>query len=184
MKIYQIRRRQELATTLDETWEFFSDPRNLQSITPKYMNFEVKRGFEEERMEPGMIIAYKVSPLLGIKLDWVTEITHVKEKEFFIDEQRFGPYKFWHHKHSFLETANGVMVQDVINYALPLGPLGRVANAFIIRQQLNEIFTYREKALKKRFSIIEPTPERTPSKTSQTKASDRHPPAPPVPGEM
>lgn len=96
-----------------------------------------------EKMYPGQIIEYKVSPMLGIKLHWVTEITHVQDKEYFVDEQRFGPYAFWHHKHFLKETKEGVVMYDEVHYKAPMGVLGRMANALFIERQLKQIFDYR-----------------------------------------
>lgn len=142
MKVYKKETVQHINTTLDECWAFFSSPGNLQKITPKTMGFEIT-DFDNQLMYAGQIIQYKISPLLGLKLNWVTEITKVKDKTYFIDEQRFGPYSFWHHKHFFEATANGVKMTDVVHYALPLGFLGRIMNALIVKNKLNEIFDYR-----------------------------------------
>ena len=94
-----------------------------------------------------MIITYKVSPLLGIKLNWMTEITHVKDKEYFVDEQRFGPYALWHHQHHFKEVDGGVHMTDLVHYAIPYGFIGRLANSFIVRSKLKKVFDYREAAI-------------------------------------
>lgn len=98
-----------------------------------------------------MIIGYKVSPVLGIKTTWITEITHVKEQEYFVDEQRVGPYKVWHHQHMLEPTKNGVLMKDIVSYQPPFGLLGTIANKLIIRKKLKEIFEYRRKALEERF---------------------------------
>lgn len=142
MKVYKKESVQYINATLDECWDFFSKPQNLQRITPKSMGFEVT-DFDGQSMYEGQIIQYKISPLFGVKLNWVTEITKVKDKAYFIDEQRFGPYSFWHHKHFFEETPNGVKMTDVVHYALPLGFLGRIVNAVIVKKELKEIFDYR-----------------------------------------
>ena len=102
-------------------------------------------------MYPGMIISYKVSPLLGIKVKWVTEITHIKEKEYFIDEQRIGPYSMWHHQHKILPIKSGVLMTDIVTYKPPFGFLGTLSNKIFIKKQLDEIFNFRESAIKKRF---------------------------------
>lgn len=142
MKIYKLQTVQHIETDLDKCWEFFSSPENLQTLTPKNMGFEIT-DFDGKSMYQGQIIQYKVSPLLAIKLPWVTEITHVKENQFFIDEQRFGPYALWHHKHFFEPTENGVIMTDLVHYALPMGVLGRLMNSLIIENRLKEIFDYR-----------------------------------------
>jgi ligand-binding SRPBCC domain-containing protein len=133
--------------SLDEAWEFFSNPANLNNITPAYMRFRIlnKSG---ERMYPGQIITYTVRPLLGIPLFWMTEITHVKEKEYFVDEQRRGPYALWHHTHFFKNVPGGVEMTDIVHYRLPFGPLGRLLHWLFVRKQLNDIFDYRFTVLK------------------------------------
>jgi ligand-binding SRPBCC domain-containing protein len=142
MKVYKKETVQHINASLEECWTFFSSPSNLQKITPKTMGFEIT-DFDNQSMYAGQIIQYKISPLLGLKLNWVTEITKVKDKMYFIDEQRFGPYSFWHHKHFFEVTSSGVKMTDVVHYALPLGFLGRIVNALIVKNKLNEIFDYR-----------------------------------------
>ena len=142
MKVYKKETVQHINASLDECWEFFSNPRNLQKITPESMGFKIT-DFDSQSMYPGQIIQYKVSPLLGLKINWTTEITQVKDRAYFIDDQRFGPYSFWHHKHFFEATATGVKMTDVIHYSLPFGFLGRIVNALIVKNKLKEIFDYR-----------------------------------------
>jgi ligand-binding SRPBCC domain-containing protein len=142
MRVYKKESVQHINATLDECWAFFSSPGNLQKITPKTMGFEIT-DFDKKSMYAGQIIQYKISPLLGLKLSWVTEITKVKDKMYFIDEQRFGPYSFWHHKHFFEATPSGVKMTDVVHYALPMGFLGRIINVLIVKNKLEEIFDYR-----------------------------------------
>lgn len=138
--------------TKDECWDFFSSPQNLKRITPDYMGFDIVEG-GNKRMFAGQIIAYKVSPVLGIKNDWVTEITHVKEGDFFVDEQRFGPYKFWYHKHFFEEIEGGMRCIDEIHY-LPPTFLAPILNKLMIRPKLEEIFDYRTRALREIFGEV------------------------------
>lgn len=149
--MYQYTSRQELATTIDQAWNFLSDPKNLKRITPDYMGFDIISG-AERKMFPGQIIQYRLTPVLGIPFRWVTEITHVQEGEFFVDEQRFGPYTFWHHKHFIKKTENGVVMEDIVDYKLPLGPLGWLAHALFVRAKVKQIFDYREKALNEIFN--------------------------------
>jgi len=149
--MYQYTSRQELATTIDQAWTFLSDPKNLKRITPDYMGFDIISG-AERKMFPGQIIQYRLTPVLGIPFRWVTEITHVQEGEFFVDEQRFGPYTFWHHKHFIKKTSNGVVMEDIVDYKLPLGPLGWLAHALFVRAKVKQIFDYREKALNEIFN--------------------------------
>lgn len=136
---------------MEECWSFFSNPKNLQKITPQDMGFQIA-DFDDKKMYPGQLIQYKVSPLLGLKLFWVTIITVVKDNSYFVDEQRFGPYAMWHHKHFFEATENGVKMTDVVHYALPLGFLGRIMNSLVVKKKLTEIFSYREKMVDKMFN--------------------------------
>lgn len=151
MAFYQLQKQQFIPASLDEVWNFISSPQNLKEVTPKYMGFEVTSENLPKKMYPGMIISYRVKPLLGIPLTWVTEITQVVDKHFFVDEQRIGPYSLWHHQHIIDQVEGGVMMTDIVSYKPPLGVLGRIANALIIRRQLEEIFNYRKKVLKTIF---------------------------------
>jgi ligand-binding SRPBCC domain-containing protein len=151
MSSYTLKTVQRLPIYLDEAWEFFSSPRNLKEITPAYMNFQVLTNSNSEKMFAGQIITYKVSPLLGIPMFWMTEITHVKDREYFIDEQRFGPYALWHHKHFFKEIPGGVEMTDFLDYKLPLGILGNIAHVLFVKKQIASIFEYRYKILEERF---------------------------------
>jgi len=151
MKLYELTKVQQLPIGIKEAWKFFSSPRNLKAITPDHMGFEITNITHQEEMYEGQIIAYKVRPILNIPLRWVTEITHVKEPYYFVDEQRFGPYSFWHHQHIFEENDEGVLMKDIVNYGIPLGPLGRIANTVFVRKQLEGIFDYRLKAVEKLF---------------------------------
>lgn len=137
---------------MEEAWDFFSSPRNLAKITPEHMGFLITSKFNGEKMYPGMLITYKVSPLLGIKMDWCTEITHVIDKKYFVDEQRFGPYAMWHHQHHFKAVEGGIEMTDIVNYAIPLGFLGRIMNGLMISSEIEKIFSYREKKIKELFS--------------------------------
>jgi len=152
MKIYQIKSKQILPITLDNSWNFFSDPRNLPKITPPWLNLKVTSDLPDKMYE-GMIITYKVYPFAGIPLNWVTEITQVKEKNFFIDEQRFGPYKFWHHQHHFKQIDDGIEMEDIVKYALPFDPLSRPLNSLFVGNKVKEIFKFREEVLKKLYTM-------------------------------
>ena len=136
---------------MDEAWVFLSDPKNLKRITPDYMGFDILSG-ADRKMFPGQIIQYRLTPVLGIPFRWVTEITHVKEGEYFVDEQRFGPYSFWHHKHFIYPTENGVVMEDVVDYKIPLGILGKLAHMIFVKYKVKQIFTHREKALNEIFN--------------------------------
>ena len=152
MKFYSIKSTQHLPISLEEAWAFFSSPNNLQKITPANMHFVITSDRTDgETMYPGQIITYTLKPLLGIKVKWMTEITHVKEGDYFIDEQRFGPYKLWHHRHSFKRTATGVEMHDEVNYMLPFGFLGTLAHALFVRKRIEDIFKYRTKVIEDIF---------------------------------
>lgn len=151
MAYYQLIKKQNIPASIDEIWDFISSPSNLKEITPKHMGFEVTGNTGKGQMYPGMIITYKVSPLLGIKLNWVTEITHVKDKEYFVDEQRIGPYTLWHHEHKIEPIVGGIMMTDIVTYQPPMGILGAIANTLFIKKQLEEIFGYRTVALENIF---------------------------------
>tara|TARA_Y100001934_G_scaffold67083_1_gene83241 strand:- start:231 stop:716 length:486 start_codon:yes stop_codon:yes gene_type:complete len=150
MKIFKLKYSQKLPISLNEAWDFLSSPKNLELITPRHMDFNIT-DWDEKKAYPGQIIQYTVKPLLGVKINWVTEITQVKDKEFFIDEQRFGPYSFWHHKHFLKEIENGILIEDVIHYKIPLGPIGVLINFLFINSKLNSIFKYRKQELIKIF---------------------------------
>lgn len=149
--MFQYSSKQELPISMDEAWVFLSDPKNLKRITPDYMGFNILSG-ADRKMFPGQIIQYRLTPVLGIPFRWVTEITHVKEGEYFVDEQRFGPYSFWHHKHFIYPTENGVVMEDVVDYKIPLGILGKLAHMIFVKHKVKQIFTYREKALNEIFN--------------------------------
>jgi len=152
MKAYTLHFTQKMPITLEKAWEFFSSPLNLSKITPKSMSFVVTSDYTEQtKMYEGMIITYKVAPLLGIKMDWMTEITTVRDKKYFIDEQRFGPFKFWHHEHHFEEIDGGVLMTDKLTYGIPFGIIGQLANAILVAKQTQEIFDYRVKAVDELF---------------------------------
>ena len=151
MACSQIIRTQHLKTDIQTLWDFVSSPVNLNEITPKDMQFQFISNNKDQKMYPGMIILYKVSPVLKIPLSWATEITHVKEKKFFVDEQRLGPYKIWHHEHHFEEIEDGVLMKDIVTYVPPFGLIGSLANSLFISKKVNHIFDYREKVLERIF---------------------------------
>lgn len=150
VKIYTLKAIQNLPIGIGQAWDFFSDPRNLKTITPPYMGFNILSG-AEKKMYSGQIIQYIVTPVAGIKTKWVTEITHVKDREYFVDEQRFGPYSLWHHKHFFREIPGGVEIEDIVDYKLPLGFLGRWVHPVIVGPKLKEIFRFRRDKLVELF---------------------------------
>lgn len=150
MKIFKLKYSQKLPINLNEAWDFLSSPNNLELITPKSMDFNII-DWDKKKAYPGQIIQYTVKPLLGIKINWVTEITQVRDKEFFIDEQRFGPYTFWHHKHFIKEIEGGIIMEDVIHYKPPFGLIGVLLNFLFINSKLNSVFKHRELELIKTF---------------------------------
>ena len=141
---------QKLPISLDEAWDFLSSPNNLKLITPESMNFKII-DWDKKKAYPGQIIQYTVSPVLGIKIKWVTEITQVIRNSYFIDEQRFGPYSFWHHKHFIKEIDNGILMDDVIHYKIPFGLIGKILNKIYVKNKLDKIFKYRENKLNEIF---------------------------------
>lgn len=148
--MHQFIRKQFVKTDLQTCWDFFSSPANLKRITPSYMGFDVKTEVPTKMYE-GLIIAYTVKPLLGIPVEWVTEITHVKDKSFFVDEQRKGPYTMWHHEHHFKDVEGGVEMTDIVSYILPLGIIGKMMHPFLVKPKLEEIFAYRFKIVEEVF---------------------------------
>lgn len=150
MRLYTLHTRQKLPVSVAEAWSFFSDPSNLNTITPEDMKFQTLSG-DDRKMFSGQIIHYKISPFSGITLQWVTEITHMESHSFFVDEQRFGPYKFWHHKHFFREIEGGTEMEDLIHYQVPFGFIGTLFHPFLVRPKLKAIFDYRKKKLEQLF---------------------------------
>jgi ligand-binding SRPBCC domain-containing protein len=153
MKIYRLHTLQNLPISVDEAWDFLSDPANLKTITPDYMGFNILSG-ADRKMFPGQIIQYIVTPLARIPTKWVTEITHVKDKEYFVDEQRFGPYALWHHKHFIKAIPGGVEMEDIIDYKLPMGILGQLAHPIVVKPKLKEIFDFRYQKLIELFGAF------------------------------
>jgi ligand-binding SRPBCC domain-containing protein len=149
--IHTLENNQTVPASLAACWDFFSDPRNLARITPPELGFEVTSSLPA-RIHAGMMIEYRVRPLFGIPLAWLTEITHVDEPHCFIDEQRIGPYRIWHHEHRFTETGDGsVLMQDKVTYVLPFGPFGELAHPLVVKPQLRRIFDFREQAVRNLF---------------------------------
>ena len=151
MAFYQFTQEQKIPAGIDVVWDFVSSPLNLKDITPPALGFVVTGNHGGSRMYAGMIITYKVRPLLGVPIKWMTEITHVVEGKYFVDEQRIGPYRLWHHQHQLESIGGGVLMRDIVTYAPPLGIIGAFANTLFIRRQLNQIFDYRTVAVEKKF---------------------------------
>ena len=150
--LHTFQTKQIVKTDIHTLWEFMSSPGNLANITPSSMGFHILSDLKDTKMYAGQIIEYYVTPVAGIKMHWVTEITHVQDKVYFVDEQRFGPYKFWHHKHFLKEVPGGVEMTDIVHYKAPFGIFGKVANALLIKKQLKEIFDFRFKKLEEIFN--------------------------------
>ena len=150
-KVYSLKTVQTIPVSMDEAWAFFSNPGNLQAITPANLGFKIISKHHGNKMYAGQIIEYTVKPLLGIPLYWMTEITHVKDDAYFIDEQRFGPYSLWHHQHHFKQTPAGIEMTDIVHYKLPFWFLGDIANTLFVKAQLKGIFDYRFAVVEKMF---------------------------------
>ncbi|MBK6282406.1 MAG: SRPBCC family protein [Draconibacterium sp.] len=155
MGFFQLHKTHKIPATIDQVWDFISSPDNLKKITPEYMGFHITSKLLSEKMYPGMIISYEVSPVMGIKMTWVTEITQVKDKEYFVDEQRVGPYSIWHHEHKIEQIEGGVLMTDIISYKPPFGILGSIANSLLIKKQLQEIFDFRKGAIERMFGRMD-----------------------------
>jgi ligand-binding SRPBCC domain-containing protein len=136
---------------LPEVWDFFSRPENLERMTPSNVSFNILSPIKGIEMYPGMIVQYQISPLLGIPMNWITEITQIRHHEFFIDDQRVGPYALWHHQHHFKEVDGGTEMTDILHYQVPLGPLGTIANWLFVERMVDQIFVHREEAVNKMF---------------------------------
>lgn len=152
--VYTLSTVQKMPISIEKAWEFFSRPDNLKDITPSHMGFVIKSKHHGEKMYAGQIIEYTVKPLFGIPLYWMTEITHVADHQYFVDEQRFGPYTLWHHQHHFKAIPGGVEMRDIVHYKLPLWWLGDIANALFVKKQLQGIFDYRTKKVTELFGAM------------------------------
>lgn len=150
MKLHQLTQSQVLPISLEEAWDFFSSPLNLEKITSDDVGFKIL-SISGDTIHPGQIISYKITVPPGVPLTWVTEITHVDPMKSFVDDQRFGPYSMWHHKHSFREVEGGTEVSDLVHYALPFYPFGEIAHGAFVRPQLEKIFASRKEMLAERF---------------------------------
>ena len=142
MRTFTLKTIQRIPTDLKSAWSFFSDPANLQAITPPDLGFRILSDPHTE-IYPGQIIEYQVRPVLGIPIYWMTEITHVQDRVYFVDEQRFGPYQLWQHQHYFRIIDGGVQMTDIVHYRIPLGFLGNMANRVFVKKQLRKIFEFR-----------------------------------------
>jgi ligand-binding SRPBCC domain-containing protein len=148
--IHIINSEQELPISMDEAWAFFSTPANLETLTPKNLQFKILSSSHDTMVE-GQIISYKIKLMPLVWINWVTEIKQVEDNHFFVDDQRSGPYKIWHHRHTFTETENGVLMQDQVHYLLPFGFIGKIVHTLFVKAQLKRIFSYRTEMLTERF---------------------------------
>lgn len=145
---------QQLPISITACWEFFSSPHNLALLTPPHLGFVSDPGSRQE-MYPGQIIIHRIRPFVwGPAVTWVTEIAQVDRPHYFVDEQRIGPYRFWHHEHRFIEMAGGCQVIDLLHYQLPLGVVGRFINRCKVARDLQEIFGYRRAKLRDIFGEL------------------------------
>jgi ligand-binding SRPBCC domain-containing protein len=142
-EIQSLKSIQKMPVSLEEAWRFFSNPHNLLTITPPFLNLKMTNEVYGDEVYAGQIMTYTVKPMFGIAVSWMTEITHVERLKFFVDEQRKGPYQLWRHQHHFKTMEGGVEMMDLVHYKLPLGILGSIANALTVKNKLKEIFTYR-----------------------------------------
>lgn len=150
-KVYSLKTVQRMPVDMDTAWDFFSKPDNLKDITPSDLGFKVISKYHGVDMYAGQIIEYTVKPVLGIPLYWMTEITHVEDKIYFVDEQRYGPYSMWHHQHHFKVIEGGVEMTDIVHYKIPFWFVGDIANTLFVRSQLRKIFEFRYEIVENRF---------------------------------
>ena len=153
MPIHILRRTQIVPASVEVCWDFFSDPRNLARITPPELDFQI-RGELPPNIHAGLMITYRVRPLFGVPVTWLTEITHVEPPHRFVDEQRVGPYAIWHHEHFFTALEGGrTEIRDLVHYVLPFGWLGNLAHPLLVAPQLERIFAFRQKAVADLFAL-------------------------------
>jgi len=153
-KVYSFKTVQKIPVSLATAWDFFSSPANLKEITPADLGFNIISKYHGDKMYAGQIIEYKVSPVLNIPLYWMTEITHVEDQQYFVDEQRYGPYSMWHHQHHFKAVEGGVEMTDIVHYKLPFWIFGDIAQGLFVRKQLQHIFDFRYTIVEKRFGSM------------------------------
>lgn len=150
MKVHVLKQEQRLPITRQEAWGFFSTPRNLDFITPPDAGFEVTY-LSAEKMHEGQIITYRAKVVPLVTMTWVTEIKGVEEGKSFVDEQRFGPYRLWHHRHTFDEIEGGVLMTDLVHYVMPMGFIGEIAKRLFVGEKLRRVFEFRRKVLEEKF---------------------------------
>ena len=153
-KVYSLKTVQRIPIQVAAAWDFFSDPVNLTKITPADFSFKIISDHHGEVLYAGQVIEYKLRPLLHIPVYWMTEITHVKHEKYFVDEQRFGPYRLWHHQHHFKAIDGGVEMTDIVHYKLPLWFLGDIAHALFVKSKLKKVFDHRFSQIEKLFGTL------------------------------
>ncbi len=155
MALHRYRETVQIEAPLDDVWRFFSDPRNLSRITPPWLRLELTCAPPAE-MYPGLLLTYRVRPFAGMALNWVTEITHIVDRRLFVDEQRAGPYAFWHHQHHFRPLPGGVEMEDIVHYRLPFGPLGDIVDRLSVADRVRGIFAFRGQVMDGLFPVRTP----------------------------
>lgn len=151
MRIYRLQKQTSIPASLEVVWEYFSKPENLNDLTPPDLTFKILTDTQGLEMSAGMIIQYEIQPLPFLNFSWVTEITHCTNHQSFVDEQRFGPYAFWHHEHRFESTEEGVLMSDTVHYAIGWGWIGACIHNLWVKKKLEHIFSYREGQVLSRF---------------------------------
>ena len=151
--VHHLYQEQVIPAPVEKVWAYFCDPKNLNEITPPDMNFEILKGGDVEMFD-GQLIEYRVEFMRGIRSLWLTEIAHVRDGEYFVDEQRVGPYRFWYHEHIFEKTAIGTKMTDRVTYVVPFGILGDMVNSFWIAKRLDQIFEFRRRKIIQIFGEV------------------------------
>ena len=154
MKTYSLKYETFLPATLDKAWDFFSKAANLSLITPESLKFDILSRYHSDQVYAGQLIEYKLSPFPFLRVYWMTEITHVVPGRYFVDEQRRGPYRLWHHQHHFREIEGGIEMTDIVHYQLPLGFLGTLVHQLFVKRQLEMIFSYRREKIEAIFGRL------------------------------
>ena len=153
MKVHSLSQEQTIPIPINQAWEFFSSPRNLEAMTPPEMGFRIV-SLPSEILYEGEIIEYSVKVLPGVWIPWVSEIKALRKGESFVDDQISGPFKFWHHRHSFEETSGGTIVKDLIHYSVGFSIFGEVARALVVKNQLAKMFEHRRLILDEKFGKV------------------------------
>lgn len=157
MPIHRLKQEQLLPIPLTQAWEFFATPVNLNAVTPPELHFEITSELPEKMYE-GLIITYKIKPMLNIPIDWCTEITHIRDQAYFVDEQRKGPYRMWHHEHHFKAVPGGTLMTDLLHYDIGKAIFGQIAGALFVHRMVRQIFSFRNQSLDTYFAADHPKP--------------------------